>query len=98
MVQFKHPDRFDGRGCSRWNGVIYGEGAVGLPVVAPRIYHGYFGFAPFQTIYRTNDYSQRFWLRSLEWHATSLFLAMLAGLCWPRLLGSLSMWALPAAE
>ena len=32
MLQFKHPQRFTAIGAARWRGVIYGDGAVGLPV------------------------------------------------------------------
>ena len=56
MVHFKHPRRFDSLGRSRWKGVIYGDGAVGLPMLPPLIYQGRLGSAPFQTIYRQNRY------------------------------------------
>ena len=57
MVYRKHPHRFTFLGYSLWKGVIYGDGAVGLPSRAPLIYHGRFGSAPFQGIYRQSSYS-----------------------------------------
>jgi glycosyltransferase involved in cell wall biosynthesis len=94
MVHLKHPHRFSALGRSRWTGTIYGEGAVGLPLLAPVIYHGRFGTAPFQTIYRRNEYSVWAWVTSLEWHAAALFLALLAVLLPPVGLLGLSMWAI----
>ena len=94
MVHLKHPHRFSALGRSRWNGTIYGEGAVGLPLLAPVIYHGRFGTAPFQTIYRRNEYSVWAWVTSLEWHATALFLLLLASMLPPVGLLGLAMWAI----
>ena len=77
MVHFKHPQRFNRAGNPSFNGVVYGDGTLGLPVVPPRIYHGRFGSAAFQTIYREQVYGLRVWVTSLEWHAAALFLLML---------------------
>lgn len=78
MVQAKHARRFSSLGRSRWQGIIYGDGAVGLTLLPETIYHGRFGSALFQTIYRSNHY--QFWsiLSSLEWHALALFLLVMA--------------------
>ncbi|WP_269523504.1 glycosyltransferase [Coraliomargarita parva] len=92
MVQFKHPQRF-GYGYSRWKGVIYGDGAVGLPLTAQRIYHGHFGSGLFQVIYRHNNYSSSWMLMSLEWHLIAIFVLGLAVLYWPLAFASLGMWA-----
>lgn len=72
MVQFKHPQRFSEYGQPIFHGVIYGDGAVGLPILPPRIYHGRYGSAPFQTIYRQKIYSAWAWTTSLEWHALAV--------------------------
>ena len=84
MLQFKHPQRFNRLGCSCWAGVIYGEGAVGLPVAEPEVYHGPFGTGLFQTIYRHNRYSAWAYCTTLEWHAVALFAGLL-GVLWPPL-------------
>ena len=55
MVHFKHPQRFAALGRSRWKGIIYGDGAVGLPLLPDVVYHGRFGTGLFQTIYRHNS-------------------------------------------
>jgi len=78
MLQFKHPQRFNSFGCSRWNGIIYGEGAAGLPVVAPLVHHGRFGSALFQMVYRTNRYTPLVYATLLEWHALSAALLLLS--------------------
>ena len=92
MVQFKHPQRFIRPGTPAFRGVIYGDGAVGLPVIPPRIYHGRFGSAPFQTIYREQVYGMRAWVTSLEWHLIALALLLL-GLLQPACaIAAASMW------
>lgn len=92
MVHFKHPRRFDALGKSNWKGVIYGDGAVGLPLLPPLIYHGPLGAAPFQTIYRQNQYSFTAWFTTIEWHLVALFILALATLFPPLALVSLLMW------
>lgn len=93
MVHFKHPQRFDALGKSNWKGVIYGDGAVGLPVLPPLIYHGRFGSAPFQTIYQQNRYSILAWVTSIEWHAVALFILALGAMFPWLILASLAMWS-----
>jgi O-antigen biosynthesis protein len=78
MVQFKHPQRFSPGGNPLFRGVLYGDGAVGVPVVAPRIYHGQFGLAPFQTMYRQQVYGLSCWVTSLAWHGLAGFLVLLS--------------------
>jgi len=92
MLLFKHPERFNRMGCSRWRGIIYGEGAVGLPTAEPLVFHGRYGSGLFQTIYHRNDYSAWAYFTLLEWHTLAAFallmsyafapLAALAGAMW----------------
>ncbi|HEY2158936.1 MAG TPA: glycosyltransferase, partial [Isosphaeraceae bacterium] len=74
LLYFKHPGRFTAMAYSLWRGTIYGEGALGLSTLPPVIYHGRFGMAPFQTIYRQNSYSRWTWVTTLEWHAIAVLL------------------------
>jgi GT2 family glycosyltransferase len=97
IVHYKHPQRFGTFGSSRWNGVIYGDGAVGLPLLPDRIYHGQFGDGLFQTIYRHNQYGPWWVIMSLEWHLSALFVLLLATLFWPLAGISLIMWSMTAA-
>jgi hypothetical protein len=97
MLIAKYPRRFNWHGASLWKGIIYGEGAVGLPLVAPVVYHGRFGAGLFQSIYTRNAYSAWGLFTLLEWHAAAIAIAMLA-LVWPLLgLLSLLMWGLTLA-
>jgi hypothetical protein len=98
LLQFKHPDRFNSLGASRWRGVIYGEGAVGLPVIAPAVYHGRFGTGPFQIVYRRNHYTPWANVMLLEWHAAALAIAVSAlALHLPALIVAAVMWMLTLA-
>lgn len=94
MVQFKHPQRFGRAGNPTFSGVVYGDGARGLPMLPPRIYHGQFGSAPFQTIYRQPVNVFRAWATSLEWHSLAVFFLLLSvhSLWWAS--ASLGMWSL----
>jgi glycosyltransferase involved in cell wall biosynthesis len=93
MLMLKHPERFTAHGYSLWRGTIYGDGAVGLATLPPVIYHGRFGTAPFQTIYRQKAYSLWTWVTTLEWHAAAVLVATTAPVL--RLEGGLCllMWA-----
>lgn len=92
MVHFKHPRRCGTFGRSSWRGIIYGDGAVGLPLLPPTIYHGRFGLAPYQTIYRHNEFGIWSCLMSLEWHLAASFALTLGALSWPWVLVSAAMW------
>jgi hypothetical protein len=96
MLLFKHPQRFNRMGCSRWRGVIYGEGAVGLPLLQPAIYHGTHGNGLFQTIYQSRDYTFWAYVTTLEWHLIALFILSLAIVLPPMAVVSGVMWVLTA--
>jgi glycosyltransferase involved in cell wall biosynthesis len=94
MLQFKHPHRFTAVGAARWRGVIYGDGAVGLPVSDPPVYYGRFGTGPFQIIYRHNRYTAWAYFTLLEWHAAALLLLTLATAFPPLAIVAAAMWCL----
>jgi glycosyltransferase involved in cell wall biosynthesis len=97
MLHFKHPERFNALGSSRWHGIIYGEGAIGLPISNPRVYHGRFGTGLFQIIYRQNRYSAWAYFTLLEWHAIAAWLVILST-AWLPLAGLAAvMWCLTLA-
>lgn len=94
MLRFKHPGRFTSLGCAQWQGVIYGEGAVGLTNMPPPVYHGRFGSALFQIIYPSRQHSVWAYFRLLEWHAIGAFSVLLSMLLPPLALISGVMWSL----
>lgn len=51
LLMKHHPDRFGPLGGARWRGAIYGDGLGIHDPTEGSIYHGPFGFAPFQAIY-----------------------------------------------
>jgi O-antigen biosynthesis protein len=94
MLQSKHPERFNRLGYSQWLGVIYGEGAVGLPVAEPSVYHGRFGSGLFQIIYRRNDYNLWAYFTLFEWHVLALLILATATLFPAVVVVSAAMWLL----
>jgi glycosyltransferase involved in cell wall biosynthesis len=94
MLMVKHRHRFNRVGASLWKGVIYGEGAVGLPLLPSLVYHGRFGAGLFQCIYARNTYSRWGLFTLLEWHATAAGFVLLFPLVPQLALVSLTMWAL----
>ena len=94
MLLFMHPHRFSVIGRCIWHGRIYGAGAAGLPLIPERIYYGPCGYAPFQMIYRHNEYGTWTCVMWLEWHALALFLIAVGLLTfWPLAAVSATMWA-----
>ena len=96
MVRMKHPRRFDSLGRSNWCGIIYGDGAVGLPLSSPRIFHGRMGSAPFQTIYRQNQFHPLAFATSFEWHVLAMFILALGTMIPLLILVSILMWSVTA--
>jgi O-antigen biosynthesis protein len=97
MVYFKHPARFNAAGQARWNGVIYGDGAVGLPLAPQKTWHGRFGSGLFQVIYRHNQYSLWSWPTLLEWHIVAGMLLAMSPLFRPLVALPAGMWLLSLA-
>jgi hypothetical protein len=83
MLRLKHPHRFTSMGTARWHGIIYGEGAVGLPLLEPVIYHGRFGSSLFQSIYARNALSLWTYPSVLEWHVLAAFVLASSIYFWP---------------
>ena len=79
LLQFKHPDKFNGRGDGKWRGVMYGASLQGLRLDDAIIYRGTFGTGLFQCIYQPGPANWAMLPVTLEWQ--------LAGGCsrWPRL-------------
>ena len=55
LVEARHPDRFTPAGTARWRGRIYDS--FSPPVTRPRIYHGLYGAAAYQSIYQGGGYA-----------------------------------------
>ncbi|HXG08646.1 MAG TPA: glycosyltransferase [Gemmataceae bacterium] len=82
LLQFKHPDKFNGRGDGKWRGVLYGASLRGLHLGRPIIYRGTFGTGLFQCLYQPGPAHWAMLPSTLEWHLAAA-LAGLAGLFWP---------------
>jgi hypothetical protein len=82
LLQFKHPDKFTGRGNGKWRGVLYGASSRGLRLGRDMIYRGTFGTGLFQCIYQSGPAHWAMLPVTLEWHLAAA-LAALAGFAWP---------------
>lgn len=91
MLQFKHPQRFTRAGAVRWNGIIYGEGAVGLPLRQAPTHHGKFGTGLFQIVYRQNQYSPWALFTLAEWHLAAVLLLICSSAWRPLAAGAAAM-------
>jgi GT2 family glycosyltransferase len=83
MLQFKHPDRFTGRGEGKWRGVLYGASLQGLRLGGPIIYRGAFGSGLFQCLYQPGPAHWAMLPSTLEWHLGAALMAGAAPLWWP---------------
>jgi GT2 family glycosyltransferase len=81
LLQFKHPDKFNGRGDGKWRGVLYGNSLQGLRLGEPIIYRGVFGSGLFQCLYQPGPAHWAMLPSTLEWHLAAALVA-LAGLFW----------------
>jgi glycosyltransferase involved in cell wall biosynthesis len=82
LLQFKHPDKFNHRGASKWRGVLYGPSLQGLSLSKPLIYRGTYGTGLFQCIYRVSPAHWAMLPSTLEWHL-AIGLAGIIALFWP---------------
>ena len=93
LLNFMHPHRYSLLGKAIWHGRIYGAGAAGLPLIPERIYYGPSGLAPYQMIYRHNEYGTWACVLWLEWHLLALLLLATGLLAfWPLAALALIMW------
>lgn len=95
LLKFKHPEKFNAFGAGHWRGRIYGREAAGVRIGRDVIYHGTFGTALFQTIYRQPASLAAGVLMSIEWHLLAGFVAMLGLAIMPLLWVALAMFATP---
>ncbi len=106
MLVRKHPEYFNSLGNSIWQGRIYTPAKLGIVTRSPVIYHGVFGSAFFQSIYRSEASVALMLLTSLEFHVlVTLPLFVLGGvlhhlmpLGWAALLTSLGMCITAAVQ
>ncbi|MBX7207579.1 MAG: glycosyltransferase [Verrucomicrobiaceae bacterium] len=92
LLMKHHPSRFGPLGGARWRGAIYGDGLGLREPSAGSVYHGPFGFAPFQAIYPQGIvawwdlFAGLLWLAlaalALVLRIPSLACALLAGSIW----------------
>jgi O-antigen biosynthesis protein len=85
LLKYKHPDHFNTLGASHWRGRIYGGEEIGVRFGGDTIYHGVFGTALFQTLYRKPASMMAAMLMSIEWHLLTGFVFVL-GLAFTPLL------------
>jgi hypothetical protein len=105
LLQFKHPDKFNGRGDGKWRGVLYGASHHGLRLGVPMIYQGTFGTGLFQCVYQPGPAHWAMLPATLEWHLAAGLFALVALVWWPAwggvavmLLLSLFVAALQASQ
>ena len=81
LLQFKHPDKFNGRGDGKWRGVLYGASLRGVCLSRDLIYRGTFGAGLFQCLYHKGPTHWAMLPSTLEWHLAAGVVAA-AGLFW----------------
>ncbi|MGH2570717.1 MAG: glycosyltransferase, partial [bacterium] len=88
MLQRKFPEKHNGFGHWRWHGTIYGSGTTRpLPFRSPRVYHGTWGSAPFQSMYDATPGLLLSLPLMPEWYVLVLVTLGLSliGLAWPAM-------------
>jgi len=85
LLQFKHPDRFNGWGGGKWRGTLYGAAVKGLRLGGPLIYRGTFGTGLFQCLYLPGPAHWAMLPGTLEWHLAAAAVGLVALVFWPPL-------------
>jgi GT2 family glycosyltransferase len=81
MLERKWPEKYNGSGHVHWQGRIYGRGLTRiLGWKRPRVYHGVWGDAPFQSLHEPVPSLLAVLPLMPEWHLMTATLAGLAGL------------------
>jgi GT2 family glycosyltransferase len=84
LLQFKHPERFNRKGESKWRGVLYGMSLQGVRFGRALIYRGTFGSGFFQCLYQPPSAHWAMLPTTLEWHAVA-GVTTIGGFIWPIL-------------
>jgi glycosyltransferase involved in cell wall biosynthesis len=86
LLYFRHPQRFNALGYSRWRGRIYGGISAFFSLRRPVIYGGVFGRGLFQTLYQPPSTVLSYLPFTLEWNLAGILLlahaAMRGGWHW----------------
>jgi len=81
MLERKWPEKYNGPGHVRWVGRIYSDGLTqALGWRRPRVYHGVWGGAPFQSLYQPAPSLLGSLPQMPEWHLMTASLACIAAL------------------
>ncbi|MGB7070461.1 MAG: glycosyltransferase [Pyrinomonadaceae bacterium] len=91
LLEKKWPQKYNSLGHVSWGGRIYGQGQTrSLRFKKPRIFHGVWGQAPFQSVYQQAPGSFSSILLMPEWHLLTIVLGIAAasGLYWKPMLAA----------
>jgi GT2 family glycosyltransferase len=98
LLERKWPEKYNAAGHVAWAGRLYGRGIVSGLLGRARIYHGTWGRAPFQSVYRHADGTFTALALTPEWYLLIVALAVfsLLGLAWRPLTAALALAAVGA--
>ncbi len=98
MLERKWPEKYNAAGHVSWSGRLYGKGLTRALAYRARIYHGTWGSAPFQSIYRDSQPGIASVTLMPEWYLLilALFGLSLLGTLWRPLLAAAPLCALTA--
>jgi GT2 family glycosyltransferase len=90
MLERKWPEKYNAAGHVSWAGRLYGRGLTRPLGRRPRIYHGTWGSAPFQSVYRAHHAGLASVVLMPEWYLCILALGALSvlGTVWRPLLAA----------
>jgi cellulose synthase/poly-beta-1,6-N-acetylglucosamine synthase-like glycosyltransferase len=99
LLAEKWPQKYNGAGHLNWSGRLYGSGVINFFLSRPRIYHGTWGSAPFQSVYEPASGLFSAIPLMPEWYFLLGLLGLLSafGLAWPPLFLLLPVFVLAVA-
>jgi O-antigen biosynthesis protein len=95
MLERKWPEKYNAVGHVSWSGRLYGKGLTQALGSRARIYHGTWGSAPFQSVYRAPQPRIASLALMPEWYLCIVALAVLSllGTLWQPLLAAVPLLA-----
>ena len=98
MLERKWPEKYNAAGHVSWSGRLYGKGLTRALAHRARIYHGIWGSAPFQSVYRVSQPGMASVTLMPEWYLLVVALGGLAllGMLWHPLFIAAPLCALTA--
>lgn len=98
LLERKWPEKYNAVGHIKWAGQLYGKGLTRMLLRKRRVYHGWWGTAPFQQLHETTPSLITVLPTMPEWYLVVIALGGISwlALLWPKLVFAIPVFLLAA--